>query len=306
MTMKTLFDYEDPGREEEQQPTKRLPPRLQSPSSILTFKQCPRKYFYRYIARLPTKPSIHLIRGTIAHKVLEDFYDTDLRHIPDDSFPVTAKVILHELFRKEWKASEDELAKLDMTAAELESYYEETKIMVNNFFHYLLDKIQEYEMPLGQALEHIKPKREIELRSEQHHVRGFADAVHDHDGKTYILDYKTSSKCEITPQYELQLGIYGMIFAELHKLPDEVGIFFLKHGQELKLPVTEAMVERAKIEVQEIHDSTHTRDIDDYPMKPSPLCKWRTGQCDYYDLCFGNHKLTDFDVPADLIQIGKK
>lgn len=300
--MATLLDYHDPSGE--RRPAKE-PSRLQSPSSILMYKQCPRKYFYRYIARLPTEKSIHLVRGLIAHKVLEDFYDTDLRHITDESFPVTVKVILHELFRKEWQQSQDELDELDLTAAELEGYREETKVMINNFFHYLMDQLQRYEMPLAQALEHVKPKREIELRSKALHVRGYADAVHEHDGKTYILDYKTSKKCEITPEYKLQLSIYGMIFAELDRLPDEVGIFFLKHGQELRLPVTQEMVEFAKREVRQIHELTGSRKIEDYPMNPGPLCKWRTGQCDYYDLCFGNRKLSDFDVPADLVQIGK-
>ena len=48
---------------------------MQSPSSINTYKQCPRKHFYQYILNLPTKPSIYLIRGSIVHEVLEKFFD---------------------------------------------------------------------------------------------------------------------------------------------------------------------------------------------------------------------------------------
>ena len=48
--------------------------RVQSPSSINTYFQCPRKYYYIYNMKLKTSPSIHLVRGLVAHKVLENFF----------------------------------------------------------------------------------------------------------------------------------------------------------------------------------------------------------------------------------------
>lgn len=279
--------------------------RLQSPSSILTFKQCPRKYFYRYILRLPSKKSIHLVRGSIVHKVLERFYDLDLARVQDASFPTTTKVILHELFRTEWQNAHHELNALGLAQADLKMYEDETKTMMNNFFHYLMDRLAQYpNLRPVEALDRFKPKREIELHSKTHHVRGYADAIHEHDGKTYILDYKTSKSLEITPEYELQLSIYGMIFEELNHLPDEVGIFFLKHGQELRLPVTREMVERAKREVRDVHEKTQSKNIDLYPMLPGPLCKYNGGECDYYGLCFGNKKITDFT--PELVHVGRR
>ena len=76
--------------------------RIQSPSSINTHKQCPRKYWYSYVARLPSKPSIHLVRGTIVHAVLEKFFDTDVTNVPDEpqAFFFTMKVILDEQFEE--------------------------------------------------------------------------------------------------------------------------------------------------------------------------------------------------------------
>ena len=52
--------------------------RVESPSSINTFLQCNRKYYYQYIEKLPTKPSIHTVRGNIAHSTLENFYALDV------------------------------------------------------------------------------------------------------------------------------------------------------------------------------------------------------------------------------------
>lgn len=279
--------------------------RLQSPSSILMYKQCPRKYFYRYIARLPTSTSIHLLRGSIAHTVMETIYDIDVTRIPDEQFLVTLKVILQEKFRQEWENARTELASLGMDDVRLESYYDETRIMINNFFHYLVDRLQQFrDAPLKEAFYRVQPEREVELVSERHGVRGFADAIHTEGGKLFVLDYKTSSKCEITDDYFLQLSIYSMILEEQQRRPDEVGIFFLKHGRELRLPVTQEMIDMARREVAWIHEMTASTDIRDYPKKPGPLCKWSTGQCDFYGTCFAR-TLQDYDgVKPDLVRIG--
>ena len=49
--------------------------KVQSPSSIKTYKQCPRKYYYSYILGLEQPPNVHTVRGNIAHSVLEHFFD---------------------------------------------------------------------------------------------------------------------------------------------------------------------------------------------------------------------------------------
>ncbi len=283
------------------------PGRLQSPSSILMYKQCPRKYYYRYIAKLPTGRSIHLVRGTIAHKVLEDIYDIDIENIPEAGFLFTIRVILQEFFKREWVNNKEELDSLNLSEREILAYYDETRTMVNNFFHYLVDKIQQQQIEgavtVKDAFRKVTPQREVELHSKAHHVRGYADAIAREGDKLIIIDYKTSKKCEITDDYYLQLGIYSMIYAEIERMPDQVGVFFLKHGQELRVEVTKDMVDNARNECTAIHINTKTKDIADYPKKTSALCKWSTGQCEFYDTCF-NKTLAEYD--KELVQIKRK
>jgi putative RecB family exonuclease len=284
------------------------PGRVQSPSSILTYKQCPRKYFYRYIAKLPVSRSIHLVRGSITHKVLEDVYDIDITNIPEVGFLFTLRVILQEMFKREWEKNKDELAELGLSDEELVRYHDETRVMVNNFFHYIVDRIQQQQaqgaVTVKDAFTRIKPAREVELKSAFHNVRGYADAIHIEGEKLFILDYKTSKKCEISDDYRLQLGIYSMIYEEIERLPDEVGILFLKHGRELRIPVTKELVENARFECNAIHLNTKSKDMADYPKKTSPLCKWSTGQCEFYDTCF-NKTLDQYDS-SSIVKIGKK
>ena len=286
------------------------PGRLQSPSSILTYKQCPRKYFYQYIAKLPTSPSIHLVRGSIAHKVLEDIYDLDTKIsftvIPDERFLINLKFILQEMFHTEWEKRQVELNALGLSIVEIKNYYDETRVMINNFFHFLVDKMQPFidrGVPVKEAFFRVKPQREVLLHSPAHHVRGFADAIHEENGKVVILDYKTSKKLAMSDEYKLQLGIYSLIYQELFRLPDEVGVFFLKHGREMRVPVTTELVENARHECNAIHMNTKSKEVQDYPKKPGPLCKWSTGQCDFYNPCFSK---TINESDDALVGIGKK
>ena len=53
--------------------------RIESPNSINTFKQCPRKYFYSYKAQLPRKDSIHTIAGKAVHETLEYLFQNTLQ-----------------------------------------------------------------------------------------------------------------------------------------------------------------------------------------------------------------------------------
>ena len=84
--------------------------RVQSPSSINTFLQCPRKYYYQYIEKLPTKPSIHTVRGNIAHSTLEHFYALDVSSFTH--YEKDFKVAIQKLFLEQWTAYKKELSGL--------------------------------------------------------------------------------------------------------------------------------------------------------------------------------------------------
>ena len=98
-----------------------------SPSSILTYRNCPRQFFYRYVLRLPTKASIHLTKGTVVHSVFEDlfkkkaYYKKDLEAEGD------------KLFKKHWDSKKEELSTLDMVPEELETHRIDGLLMVESY-----------------------------------------------------------------------------------------------------------------------------------------------------------------------------
>lgn len=264
--------------------------RLQSPSSINLYQQCPRRYYYRYIENLPTAPSIHLIRGNIAHETLEKFFTIDPTSLPANEEKNALQLHMLRSCIQFWKERDKELLTLGLTQGELEFYHEETKIMLLNYVEMFWKKLQNYRhtrnVSFTQAFSALRPTTEVEYISEEHQVRGFLDALEVVDGRVRIMDYKTSKGSEITESYRLQLAIYALLYEQKHKeRPHEVGIYFLK-STERTIPVDDRLIFDARFIIEQIHASTETDDKDDYPMKPGPLCKWSTGQCDYYKQCF--------------------
>ncbi|MBD3208798.1 PD-(D/E)XK nuclease family protein [Candidatus Woesearchaeota archaeon] len=268
--------------------------RFESPSSINTYKQCPRKYYYRYIEQLPTSTSIHLIRGSVVHKVLEDFFDAELSE-NGDQFKLLHLRLL-SLFQRYWEKHKSSLDALSLSVQELQVFFDESVLMLQNWFN-RFRKRMEVRMEQGESFsdtfQQLTPRREEEFRSEEFMVRGFVDAIHEVDGRVKLMDYKTSKNGYISDEYKLQLAIYALLFEEKHgHKPHFVGIDFLKSVEQL-LEVDDDLVKHAKFEVEQIHASTESDHIDDYPQRPGPLCKWRTGQCDYYDVCFNGMTLDE-------------
>ena len=89
--MPRLLEVEDapPGTFGELEPT--APPLTDAQgrirlsfSRIDTYRTCPRKFRFRYVDRLPTKPSPHLSFGTSIHGALEAFHDRKLPEPPSE------------------------------------------------------------------------------------------------------------------------------------------------------------------------------------------------------------------------------
>ncbi len=265
--------------------------RIQSPSSINTYKQCPRKYFYQYILKLPTKQSIHLIRGSVVHGVLEKFFDIDITSLDPVDYKYGFRSYIMASFARLWKDNKERLLRLNLSGDQLDHYYIESQDMLNNFLDSFSEKLDEKlkkTNDLGEAFKMMTPFVEEEIKNEELMVRGFIDAIHSDSDEIIIMDYKTSNKEDITPEYRLQLGIYALLYKEKYnKTPDKVGINFLRFGEKM-IDVDDSLLEEARTEIMFVHEMTGSDNIADYSRKESGLCKWSTGQCDFYDECIKN------------------
>ena len=264
--------------------------RIESPSSINTFKQCQRKYYFQYIEKLPTSPSIHLVRGNIVHSVLEDFYDIDVQSFTNENFPQKFNQAIQTLLMHHWNGYSDKLSLLGLNDDKLKFYFEESMAMLMNWCnHFVSDfslRLNGGGIDIPSLFSKVTPIREEKYVSTKYDVRGFIDAIQIQDGEVHIIDYKTNSSSEIKKSILRQLSIYCLMYKERHgKLPDKVGAFFVRDKLKM-LSVNEDMVQSAKVDIEGIHAHTSmTEEKSDYKQNITPLCKWRTGQCDFYSVC---------------------
>lgn len=265
-----------------------MPRRVESPSSLLTYKQCPRKYYYQYIEQRPTKPTMHTLRGNIVHEVLDQFFSmpTPLREET-----VVEQCVLHlrELLDSVWERRKHDFVNVGTVPVMVQSLYTETLSMLSIWLEKFLLKLTSLQLPVHEGFALLTPLREQEFHSSAYSLRGYVDAIEKKDGKVRVMDYKTSNKAEMSNEYRLQLSLYALLYKEKHAFPPhEVGLYFLKYADQFEqtIPVTEDLLREAQFAIETHHLSTESNKIQDYPQKTGPLCKWSTGQCDFYELCF--------------------
>ncbi|MFH1063493.1 MAG: PD-(D/E)XK nuclease family protein [Candidatus Woesearchaeota archaeon] len=266
-----------------------MPKRVQSPSSINTFKQCPRKYFYQYIIKYPTKENIHCVRGNIVHEALEKFFDIDAAKLESETYKKELSCHLKDHFDSAWKKAASRLQKVGLPDDKISFYYTESTQMLANWLNQFftdMEKGVSEGMDITQAFTKIAPSEiEKQYKDPELMVRGFIDVVHKDGDTVTLIDYKTSKTDDWKPEYTLQLGIYAVLYEKTHGCyPQKVGLWLLKHGYK-EMGVTPKMVKDALFEIEQIHFATESDTITDYRKKESGLCKWATGQCDFYDIC---------------------
>lgn len=288
--------------------------RVESPSSINTFNLCPRKYYHTYIEKLPTKGNIHTIKGNVVHSVLENFFNLQVPEDLDyDRAEVWLKQHLFSLFARFWKDKKENIKDLEISEGDEAIGINDCVNMLYLWADQFLQKAKITGLPIREAFKILKPlHKEKYFKSKGLSVQGFVDVIEEKNGKIRLMDYKTSSSSYIGDEYILQLGIYALLYKEnFNSTPEEVGIYFLRdiNGEKV-LKVNDNLLNSAKEQIIKHHSKTVSSDIQDYPKTPGFQCKWATGQCAYYELCFGvknnvrkNNLNKDSEVNKQILEI---
>lgn len=264
------------------EPLKRL-----SPTSINTWYKCPRAFYYQYITKEKVKPNIHLVKGSVVHKVLEDFYR---------AYNDKPKAYLKSLFKKAWKSNEKMIKSLEMPPEELIVHKQDAFRMTMDF-HNLHQRKIDALVGIGKAENErhafylTKPKfREMWVEDKELHCAGFIDRIHeDFNGLITLGDYKTSSKFGIglPEDYKRQLSIYALLYNNKEKLmPHFVAVIFLRYGEEFLLEVTPSLLTYARNTIQDVWARTRSAAIIDYPLREGKLCRW----CAFQAICNGEEE----------------
>ena len=252
-------------------------PRSLSPSGASTFRQCARRWKFRYVDRLPDPPGEPALRGTFVHHVLEEL----LAVAPAQRTLERARAICRELWPQ--IAENPDFAALELPAADERAFRWNAWTDIEGYFE-LVDPT---------AVDVVDRERDVRTSLEGVPFRGVVDLVDRAPDGLRVTDYKTGrppSKRFVDSRLS-QVWLYA---AALESVGDDVsGVRLLYLGEngagrndrrptEIARPFDAEAVSAAVDE----HSATWHRIKDaaatgSFEPTTGPLCSW----CPYRDDC---------------------
>jgi putative RecB family exonuclease len=234
-----------------------------SASSMKTYDQCPKKYFYNYIAKEERKQWAHFDLGNLCHRALEIFHQIYMEEGTDKR---TLSKIMSHSFAEARKEFEDVSGNILV----------EAKALVQDY----LKSVSRNGMPLVKGVE---TSFNFNLE-EDILIRGFLDRVDIlKDGRFHIVDYKTTKNTKYLEPF--QLLIYGMWLQREYPHVEnfKASYILLRHGSKLKsYDFNSEDIIKCKKKIIKYANSINTSMNEDvWAPIPGPLCNW----CDFQKIC---------------------
>ena len=247
---------------------------IYSHSRLSSFENCPRKFQYRYILKMPVdSEGIEAFVGKRVHEVLERLYEFAQRGL----VPSLNRVL--ERYRIWWDEHFDAArVRIVRTENDAASYRQLGEQCLSNYYRrwYPFDADETLAIE-ARVLFPLDPAGE-------YRIQGFVDrVVRSRDGALEIHDYKTGQRVPSQRQLDSdrQLALYQMGLAE--KYGDGGPIRLVWH---YLLPNQLRTSSRTPEQLEALREQTiglidRIRVETRYPPKTGPLCRW----CEYNDIC---------------------
>lgn len=171
-------------------------------SKMGMYKECPQKYKFRYVLKLPEKPKYYFAFGSALHKAMEYLYSS-----LKPPFPPLENVLA--FFKNDWESTSYSDKGYASKLKESEGYFEGVRIIKAYYAKHVADTLS----PIATE---FRTTVDIDGLS----VIGIVDRI-DYlgDGKVSILDYKTGKKISREPD---QLMMYQKLMTGNKELEDIV------------------------------------------------------------------------------------
>jgi DNA helicase-2/ATP-dependent DNA helicase PcrA len=242
-----------------------------SHSSMETFLQCPRKYYYTYILKLERKEQPWFVLGTFTHSVLEKFHKYIMWHQKRNKKYDINKMMeraFMSALRKQKRIEKQ--GKMILTVQQKE----DAKKMMASYLKNMKNdfpKVKYVEKPFTFTID------------DKFYVRGFIDRV---DEGPEVCDYKTSSKTYGADKNK-QLDIYSYALRKIEKVNCDIKkkFLFLKHDviedgiyNDKKEKELEDFIRKTG---NKILENMKSKDEKDWKIKKNNFCNF----CDNRDRC---------------------
>ena len=246
-----------------------------SPSKLATYKECPRRYKFRYIDGLKREgQTVEQFMGTCVHSAFEALYEglQQGRRLSE------AEAVA--VFEKEWEAGFAEVVPGPGGAPNKEEWGNVGRECVKNYFR----QYSPFDKDRTVAVER-RVGFPVEVEAIQYTLEGFIDrlAISSDDEAFEIHDYKTAKSlpAQSYVDQDWQLALYEI--AVRHQWPDTKTVrlkwHYVRHGKTLTSTRTAEQRDALRSEVAALIGKLKADH--EFPTHESALCNW----CEYRSLC---------------------
>lgn len=240
-----------------------------SPTRLLTFLDCPRRYRFAYLDKpVPAKapPRAHTVVGVVVHNVLRDFWQLPQR-TPD-------------AVRAELKAQWSDVGFRDSAQSA-------------HWRAVVTGEVLEYLGGIDRARDPRGIERSVQLPAGRALLSGRIDRIDDHDGEPVVVDYKTSRRPldADAARTSLALAFYAAATTrlfrsacrrvELHHVPTQSVVSHEHTDESLNRKLAEADSIVRDLVAADASYAEHGPASTAFPPRPSALCRW----CDFREHC---------------------
>jgi DNA helicase-2/ATP-dependent DNA helicase PcrA len=246
------------------------PPALSDRPLSLSFYQvndyldCPAKFRFGHVIRIPTAPSHPLVYGRALHAAVQVFHRRQMANRP------MSLAELHAAFDDAWES-----------AGFLTREHEEARRVAGRDALARFWAEQQADPARPAAVE-----QDFTVALGRDRIRGRYDRVDiDPDGRVVITDYKSSdvrdpATANRRSRESLQLSLYALAWEAQHgKLPDELSLHFLESGLVGRSDASEKRLEKALDQVGVAAEGIRAGRFD---ATPSAM---RCGYCPFREIC---------------------
>jgi len=265
--------------------------RVQSFSSLDLFRQCPRKYKFKYIERreLPPVVSAELELGRIVHDVIEKLY----RAAQDGVVIARADAI--DQYDRMWSGVDTKKIQPAGEYATVDDTIRAGGRLLGAFW----DKYQPFDQGtlLGAEVDIT-----FELPGTSMRFRGKVDRLWKRDdGVIEVCDYKTGRRlAKVTDHHFLfQMGLYHLGVKVAHPQFEtiEVAQYFLRMDEVVRYRFSGEELDEITEELrQAVLAIERAGRLDDFPTHEATHCNW----CEYYEMCPAKVHRNLLEEQADL------
>ncbi len=260
-------------------------------SAIETFNQCPRKYYYNYVLRLPKKTWPWLVLGTFVHLALEKFHKYVIYCKRRDLIPDYKELMKHAYLsaKKVYKnkSYDKSKKKIDSNFIVTDKQLEQSKEILSNY----LRKITK-DFPNTQFVE-----KGFRLKIGNYIMRGYIDRIDKLADNFYeVIDYKTSSKAaDVDKTYQVAIYAYALRILLNQDVKIKTKLDFIKLGKESKGTYKDSQKELVEKYIQKAGDTiseaiANLKEEKDWIPKDNNFCKF----CDFQERCYAQRGKNQF------------